>query len=536
MVVARGAARSADPAAWPAVGYRGGGPSGAPVFVSGRRLSGYDTAMAIEITLEVPVRPESVPLVQAHARALGQQAGFSAKRLDGIELVCEEAFVLILERAEGGTASRVRIESSLTPLALDIRFDDREIPPLDTDGAGGEELGGLGQRLIRAMADRAAWQPLGRGGNRLQLSFDRPVAAIVETEGAASLQRFDEQAPLAPEQDYVIRRAGEPGDWTRIARAMYRTYGFSYPIDDFYLPERIRELNEAGYVMSVVAVTLAGEVVGHYALDVKSFGKLGTGECATGELGKAVVDPAHRGRSLMERMRSFTEQQAAEAGLLAVFSQPTMAHPYSQKANEKLGARACAVSLAMVGVNMELKSIEKAGSDRTSVLLYLQPLTRPARRVVHLPERHRDILARTYQGCGIEVQAVDEAPPPAESELSVIFVGMADFGLIEVSRCGEDIAHRLRAARDELVRRSGTRVIYLDLCLEDPNTDLACEVAGWLGFFYGGLAPLFNKGRDALRLQYVDVPLDFSSLAVAGPFAREIVDYAAADRARVEAL
>ncbi|MGA0705948.1 MAG: ATP-binding protein [Steroidobacteraceae bacterium] len=489
-----------------------------------------------EFLLEVPVVGEAVPLVQSHARALGAQAGFAGAQLDRIELVCEEAFVLILDRADAAGQSRVRIEASLSPLALEIRFDDREIPPLPADSATEDDPESVGQRLIRAIADRAEWQPLGRGGNRLKLSFDRPVLDIVATDGHSALPQFNEQAPLAPEQEYVIRRASEPGDWPRIARVMYRTYGFSYPVDDFYVPERIRELNQGGYVMSVVATTLGGEVVGHYALDVKSFGKLGDGSCATGELGKAVVDPSHRGRSLMERMRSFTEQQAAEEGLLAVFSQPTMAHPYSQKANEKLGARACAVSLAMVGVNMELKSIDKAGGDRTSVLLYLQPLTKPALRKVHLPERHREMLARTYQGCEIEVQPLAPAPPPPESELSVIFVGMADFGLIEVSRCGEDISHRLRAARDELVRRSGTRVIYLDLCLEDPNTDLACEVAGWLGFFYAGLAPLFSRGRDVLRLQYVDVPLEVGSLAVAGPFAKEIVDYAAADRARVEAL
>ncbi len=492
--------------------------------------------MTFDINLDLPVQPDSVPLVHAHARALGKQAGFAGERLDAIELVCEEAFVLILERAGEGDASRVRVESSMTPMTLEIRFDDRELPPLEVAAVSSEVLDGVSRRLILAMTDRAEWLPLGREGNRLQVSFERPVPAIAETEGRAALPQFDRQAPRAPAQEYVIRCAAEVGDWARIARAMYRTYGFTYPVDDFYHPERIRQLNEAGLVSSVVATTPEDEVVGHYALDVKGFGRLGAGNCAIGEIGKAVVDPAHRGRGLMERMRHFAEEQATLEGLSAVFSQPTMSHPYSQKANEKLDARACAVSFAMVGANLELKSIEKTGAERTSVLLYLQLLSDPEPRRVGLPERHRDILSRTYAGCGIAVLPVAAASLPAESELSVTYVGVADFGLVQIRRCGEDLAPRLRAARDELVRRSGTRVIYLDLSLEDPNADYACELAGRLGFFYGGLAPWFVAGGDALRLQYIDVPLDPGALAVVGPFAREIVDYALEDRARVEAL
>jgi hypothetical protein len=62
------------------------------------------------------------------------------------------------------------------------------------------------------------------------------------------------------------------------------------------------------------------------------------------------------------------------------------------------------------------------------------------------------------------------------------------------------------------------------------------EAAERLGFHYAGLCPLFDEGHDVLRMQHVNVPIDFSALAVAGVFAREIVDYVQADRARVDAL
>jgi len=496
-------------------------------------------------SLDVPARVEALPLIQAHAHALAALVGFDATRTAAIELACEEAFGLILERVSGASASPVRIGAILSPLDLQITFDDREIPPLavapvaegDPSSLDAIDLSAISQQLIRHSADEARWQPMGRQGNRLALTFKRPDPDITTSSAPESLVPFDDAAPLAPEQAYTIRVAGADGadDWAQIARAMYRTYGFSY-VDDFYIPDRIRALNSSGQVLSVVAVTDSGEIVGHYGLDVRGFGTLGTLPCATGELSKAVVDPAHRSRGLMEQMRRFTEERARDFGLLAVFSEPTMTHPFSQRANERLGARACAVNLGLVGGTVELKGIAVGEvPQRTSLLLYFQPLSDSAARHVYAPGAHQDMLARSYAGCGIAVSfGAATSVLTGDSEVTVTYVGGLDFGVIGVRSVGADIGAALRAARDELVRRAGTRVIYLDLRLDDPGCPAACAAAERLGFFYGGLCPYFAEGRDVLRLQLVDVPIDLNRLAVAGPFAREILDYITADRARVE--
>ena len=54
-------------------------------------------------------------------------------------------------------------------------------------------------------------------------------------------------------------------------------------------------------------------------------------------------------------------------------------------------------------------------------------------------------------------------------------------------------------------------------------------------FFYGGMCRLKDGGCDVLQLQYGEVEMGIDRLAVAGPFARELVDYVAADRARIDA-
>ena len=83
----------------------------------------------MELVLTLAALARGVPVVQAHGRALGELAGFEGQRLRAIELAFEEAFTLILERADAGCEDPVRIESRLDALALTVYFDDRAIPP-----------------------------------------------------------------------------------------------------------------------------------------------------------------------------------------------------------------------------------------------------------------------------------------------------------------------------------------------------------------------------------------------------------------------
>jgi hypothetical protein len=67
--------------------------------------------------LELPASPEALPLIQAHARALAALVGFDAKRTAAIELACEEAFGLILERVSGASASPWPTPSVSAPMS-----------------------------------------------------------------------------------------------------------------------------------------------------------------------------------------------------------------------------------------------------------------------------------------------------------------------------------------------------------------------------------------------------------------------------------
>jgi anti-sigma regulatory factor (Ser/Thr protein kinase)/predicted N-acetyltransferase YhbS len=503
--------------------------------------------MTMRATLELPADVAALPLAQGFGREWAAIAGFDDARAAAIVLACEEAFAGIVERAAPGGTEPLRITGELTPLALTVDFVDREAPPAPPDDASpaldperleAADLSGIGRLLIRAAADAALWETLGRDGNRLRLAFNRPQAEIAQRAGPGALERFDDDAPLAPPQEYCVRTAGEESDWFQISRTIYRAYGYTYPGEDMYFPDRVRELNVGRRLVSVLATTLSGEVVGHYALELGGLGQVSADASAIAETGMAVVDPAHRGRGLMERMRTLIESEARALGLKAVFGQPVTRHPYSQRVNERFGSRPCALSLAFVSDTARFKGIEAGGEpQRESCLMYFKPLVEPETRRIAPPPQHRAMLLETYAECGLPVE-IDAARPPlaAHSRVSAHYIAALDLGMIRVETVGADIAGALRAARNELARQAGARVLYLTMRLGRPGCAEACDVAERLGFFYGGLAPYFDAGEDVLRMQCVDIALDTGRLAIASPFARRILAYVEADRARVERL
>jgi hypothetical protein len=52
----------------------------------------------------------------------------------------------------------------------------------------------------------------------------------------------------------------EPSDGPGVARLFYSVYGDGYPIDTYYIPERLAEENSRGNIRSVVVRTTSGDI------------------------------------------------------------------------------------------------------------------------------------------------------------------------------------------------------------------------------------------------------------------------------------
>lgn len=71
------------------------------------------------------------------------------------------------------------------------------------------------------------------------------------------------------------------------------------------------------------------------------------------------------------------------------------------------------------------------------------------------------------------------------------------------------------------------------LPLAQSGTPGVCGALEGRGFFFTGIGPCLAADGDVLRVQTLAEELDLAELQIEAPFARELLAYAASERARV---
>lgn len=376
--------------------------------------------------------------------------------------------------------------------------------------------------------DELHWIGYGREGKAIQLVKWLHESHIADTTQAAALAPFEDEPPLAPPQEYTIRRM-RPDEATQVSQLIYRAYGNSYLNDDVYYPERVAALNASGAVISFVAAGADGRLAGHYALERDEPGPVAEG-------GQAVVDPAHRGRGLLDRMKDAALAEARQIQLLGVFADAVTAHTRTQQSNLKHGAHLTCVDLAIAPRTMQFRNISTDLPQRLSCTLFFQWLSEPQPRTIFAPERHGPILTMIYHQLQCPVEFGKPAAAVGHGTLTVKLDSGAACASIRADAIGADTEQLILHAEREVIERSHVEAVYVELPLADPATPLVAEALERHGFGFLGVAPHFSPRGDILRLAYLVEPLQREPIQTVDAFTGELVDYALAEQARARSF
>jgi hypothetical protein len=483
----------------------------------------------VRAELTLPNDGSMLRVARACLREIAGAAELAAHEVEALVEAAEAACADMVVRAfRPGEPGSYRLAAALTPAAVTLAVQAKGLPfdpAASTDDPAPDRVG---QYVAHHVVDRARWLNRGPAGIELRLTKLVTRGDVTEHLAAGQLTPFREDEPRAPEQEYTIRRL-RAEDAIGVAQCVYRAYGYSYPNHDLYYPDRIAHLNATGELVSVVAVDAAGAVVGHLALERPDLGRVA-------ESGQAVVAPAHRGRHLLERMRARAEEEGQQLGLVGIFGEPFTTHIYSQRSEEDFDAHVCGVNLADSPRSLHFKQIRNDPlAQRESTLLYFKYLAPVPAATVYAPPRHRATLERIYGQFGAQPSFGTPAAQTGAGEVAVHFDRVWGDGYIRVERVGQDTAAEIRRARRDLTDTVKVPTIFLELPLAQAGTPDLCATAEADGFFFAGIGPQFAAAGDALRLEYVSVPVDATRLQIASPFAKELVAYVDAERARATA-
>jgi N-acetylglutamate synthase-like GNAT family acetyltransferase len=378
------------------------------------------------------------------------------------------------------------------------------------------------------LVDEVSFQNLGHDGKLFSVvkhcMHDSPVAA-----SAPLLSEHDDHEPsgrpAAAAADVVVRRF-EPGDEEGICQLVFRNYSNTYGAEFFYVPEKLLERNEAGEVMSSVAL-LDGEIVGHHALLREDRGVLA-------ETGAAVIHPDYKGLGIFNTLALQTLEDARGIGLSAVYAQAVTIHPYSQKAAYTHGYREAAVVVgrARASIRLESNKLTRTGKRHGIVVAYLCFDSEP--RSFFLPDLYRDQIVQTYAHCGLEL---DEARGDGDGEGTAVTPELdagLNVGTISISRWADgDEAAFGRAFHYLLAKHCD--MIYADIDFGSvPNVNSVVEALNRQGFFYSGVRLFGRDGRDQLHMQYENtLDVDEDEIICFSDFAQSLRDFVLEDKRRV---
>jgi hypothetical protein len=487
-------------------------PQGKPPLV-------LEIAVAVTFTTELRVPPNAAfsSLVESFASDAARRAELDDAQQQGLVAAAQRAFGMAIEDGLGAESEPIRFVASCTPIHLALSLFERGLPMDDAFARRDSAWSALADDV-----DTVHWHSHGTAGSELRLGIER-LHGVLRADASAITGEDD--VPLAPEQEYVIRRF-VPDDASGVARAFYLTYGYAYDLCAVYVPSRLVELNESGRYVSIIAVTNDGDVVGHYAL-------ARDGDAPIADACGAIVLPAHRGRDLLNRLREQAEREAVALGLAAYYSEPVTDHPRTQHASETFGAKACGITLGeaprtFIARHMELT----ATAQRQSCMLYVKPLQPRESRSIFAPARHRALVARIYEQLGLPVFVTNGLPLEGRGLFHTTITRRDAMATVEVDAIGSETAELVRQVVADLRSIQRLGAIYISLPLEDPGTPALCEAMEACGFFFSGVGPWMNEGRDALRLQMPLTPIDLSALVVIGEFGNVLLDYIASERER----
>jgi serine/threonine-protein kinase RsbW len=386
--------------------------------------------------------------------------------------------------------------------------------------------------------DRVHFVNRGWKGKELQLTKYLKVPHVETYFSGEEMRPYEATDELAP-QGEVEYRLMEPKDAVGVARCIYKTYGYTYPSEHVYFPDRVAAMIRHGELIGAVGVTETGEVIGHSAL-------LGRPGDPLMEACEAVVAPAYRGHGVLNRTMDLLLAEARRRGLAGLYAEAITLHPFSQRTIIKHGFRESAVLLSRFPRHIRVAGFTGEELPQRETILYLyMPLTVEPRGVGFAPAHHRPMLERIYNNLGLtrEFAAADSAGKKLGFDrapqgiphfsLTAQAVSALDIGTIEVMEYGPGIEQEVQDKLRDLCRK-GIATVYLHLPLGDPQTAVLCRRFEEFGFFFSGILPRPGEPagqermptRDLLCLQYLNgSAVDYDRLQIYSDFGRELMGY-----------
>jgi len=449
--------------------------------------------------------------------------GFGKKDTKRLDEVLNDIFRNIVKYGfQGDTCHPVDVIVSKRLHTLVIALEDKGLP-FDFEKLEHGEDERFRSYMFKGYADNVQFMSLGNRGNRTEIVKNLPAKDIREEMDIREHHKHLKAEPAPPDAKFTIEIFNHK-DVNDLVRLVYKCYGYTYPNEFMYYPEKIEALLHGDLMASCGAYDSNGKLIGHLAL---VFSKPGA---RVGESGEAVVDPRYRGRQIFQKMKSFMKDYCASNSIVGIYSEAVTVHPYSQKGNLDIGAGEIGYLLGYSPGSVSFQNIsDKEKPRRQSVALMYLPVLESDSANIYVPEAYKKLIGDIYKNIGVKRNLITEVGDfkfgkKSESKVQVSVRTDHNQGIITVESSGDNTLGEISYHLEKLCLER-VDCIYADLPLNLEGTGHIAEALMGMGFFLGYVVPEYADS-DVLRLQYLNnVEISRDDIKTASPFGEELLDF-----------
>lgn len=343
-----------------------------------------------------------------------------------------------------------------------------------------------------------------------------------------ALQILALEQRFVPEgQEYEVG-CFEPSDGPGVARLFYAVYGDGYPIDTYYIPERLIEEHRLGNIRSVIARTASGDVVSHVALYRSS-----PPNPQLYENGLGLTLPAYRSTMAFFRASQLLMTLVGHDGVDGYFGEAVCNHVTTQKISRMSHALETAVEPALMPARTYDSG--QSAASRVGCMVYSK-VSSDFRRALYLPAAYGEQIHYIIEDLSLDRELIDSdnAIPDSIGDIEVKRFDFAGVARCMVTMPGKELPVRVAALEQEL-RREKYALIQFFLDLGKPWSGGVVEQLRGEGFSFGGLLPIWF-GSDGLLLQKHLVDPDFDGMKIFSDRGRSLLELVRRDWEQIGAL
>ncbi|MDO9635147.1 MAG: ATP-binding protein [Paludibacter sp.] len=484
--------------------------------------------------LIIPVKLNYLPVIQAFIRENALMTKFSTKDIMFFNIAVEEAVTNVVKHAFlPDEDASFDVICEITPVEFKVIINDQGLPfdPEQVEEYNpekeldGDAHSGLGFRLMKGSVDKLSFHNKGFGGKEVHLvKFieQKHIDQFVQTSEMGAyeqpVQKIEETQKIAFHTELLQKKQA-----IEISQCAYKTYGYTYIMENIYYPERLIEMTNTGELISAVAVTDdTGEVMSHAALE--RFGR----KRAIPEIGMAFTKPKFRGQGCLTKLSALLLDKAKSLGIKGIYAKAVTTHPYSQKPLVKGGYKDSAILIGLSPAKKFAK-MDAQGAQRESLILSNLKLLEQDKLQLFTLEKHKAILEKIYANLQIDAQinlvgkTVKIRKDIIQSDLEIEVYDNLHYANMYVTAAGENLPMEIKHRLKELCQKKIEAVnLYLNLC--DEYSMSKVEELEELGFFFAGAFP--NDQKQFLILQFLNnVPIDYSKIVTFSDFSKELIEY-----------